>query len=348
MKIGVWNYYEDLNVNNFLFLNKDVGIGDNLLLPFNKLYLNGKKNGIEFMTLDTIENFEDIDGLLFFDFPRPNNYYVERVFKLKIPKYLVIFESEIIKPDNWCLENHKLFDKIFTWNDEFIDNNKYFKLNFSHLLPKEIDKNLSKKKKLCTLISSHHKNNHPLELYSKREEAIRWFEKNHPVDFDLYGQGWNFYIFKNRYVRYLLGKIKLDKLFKSNFPSYKGSIGSKKYILEKYKFSICYENAQNISGYITEKIFDCFLAGCVPIYLGADNITDHVPANCFVDKRKFNNYEDLYQYINTISDDEYAQYLNNIELFFNSKGSEQFTSQYFAKTIVSNMQTGNKVDGAEL
>ena len=48
-------------------------------------------------------------------------------------------------------------------------------------------------------------------------------------------------------------------------------------------FAICYENARDIPGYITEKIFDCFFAGCVPIYWGgAPNVTDHIPANTFI------------------------------------------------------------------
>jgi hypothetical protein len=41
-KIGVWSYYEVLNTNNFLLLNKDAGIGDNLLEPFNQLYVKEK------------------------------------------------------------------------------------------------------------------------------------------------------------------------------------------------------------------------------------------------------------------------------------------------------------------
>jgi hypothetical protein len=41
--------------------------------------------------------------------------------------------------------------------------------------------------------------NHPLELYSKRVEAIKWFEKNHPEDFDFYGIGWDRYVSSNRY-----------------------------------------------------------------------------------------------------------------------------------------------------
>jgi len=45
-------------------------------------------------------------------------------------------------------------------------------------------------------------------------------------------------------------------------------VGHKKPIMEQYKFSIYHENARNIPGYITEKIFDSFFAGCVPVYWG--------------------------------------------------------------------------------
>lgn len=37
--------------------------------------------------------------------------------------------------------------------------------------------------------------------------------------------------------------------------------------LKTYKFNICFENS-SYPGYLTEKLFDAFLAGCVPIYWG--------------------------------------------------------------------------------
>jgi len=122
-----------------LFLNASVEIDENLLSPFHEMYLYGKKHDIHFMTLDVVEKFEDMDGFLFLDFPNLKNSYVKQALKLDLPKYLVIFESEAIKPDNWNSDNHKIFDKIFTWSDELIDNNKYFKLNFPHSLPKTIN-----------------------------------------------------------------------------------------------------------------------------------------------------------------------------------------------------------------
>ena len=105
--------------------------------------------------------------------------------------------------------------------------------------------------------------------------------------------------------------------------------------MQNYKFAICYENIKDQNGYITEKIFDCFFAGCVPIYWGAKNITDHIPENCFIDKRKFHTYEELYRYINSMDDITYLSYLDNIEEFLKSSESDPFKAEVFAQTIVT-------------
>ena len=93
----------------------------------------------------------------------------------------------------------------------------------------------------------------------------------------------------------------------------------------------------DIPGYITEKIFDCFIAGCVPIYWGANNIDKYIPNNCFIDKRKFDDYEALHQFINNMKDSKYSHYLENIEIFLNSKSINQFSVKYFSKAISSNI-----------
>jgi hypothetical protein len=333
-KIGVWNYYEVFNTNNYLLLNKDAGIGDNLLEPFNQLYIKGKHNNIDFMTLDLIDNFSDMDGFIFFDFPRMTNRYVKKVFQTDLPKYLVVLESKLIRIDNWDVNKCVFFKKIFTWSDDIANGKKYIKLNLSQKIIKDIKKDISKKKKLCTLIAGNKKINHPLELYSKRVEAIKWFEKNHPEDFDFYGVNWDRYVSGNKYIRYLFRITGLSKMFKPNYLSYKGKIDSKKDTLEKYKFSICYENARDTPGYITEKIFDCFFAGCVPIYWGANNITDHIPKECFIDKRDFEDYKSLYAYLTDLSDDKYLEYIDAIENYLKSKEAYKFSAENFANTIV--------------
>ncbi|MFW2555404.1 glycosyltransferase family 10 domain-containing protein [Aliarcobacter butzleri] len=323
------SFYLNYNLKNKVFDINDMIVNrDNYAYSYFKLKKMFLENGMNLSTYD-INPIKESKIVIYNDMPKvlPNNEDIKK-------SYLLLFESKLIKPENWDLEKHKYFNKIFTWDDRIIDNKKYFKINFAHLFPESINKDLSKKEKLCTLIAGNKKVNHQLELYSKRVEAIRWFEDNYPKDFDFYGMGWNEYTSSNKYIRFLFRKLKLSKLFKPNFPSYKGKVDSKKEVLEKYKFAICYENAKDINGYITEKIFDCFFSGCIPIYWGANNISEHIPKECFVDKREFDSYEKLYEFITNMAEEEYLKYLDAIENYLNSSQANEFRAEFFANTIV--------------
>jgi hypothetical protein len=245
----------------------------------------------------------------------------------------------LIRPDNFDVSKHNHFKKIFTWSDDLVDNKKYFKINYAFKIPKKIPKKFNKEK-LCCLIVGNKNSNYPNELYSERKKVIKWFEKNHLDDFDLYGVGWNEYHFKGiklirAFNRISIAKKIMYKYFGEYYPSYKGKVDSKFDTMLNYKFAICYENIKDISGYITEKILDAMFAGCIPIYLGADNIVKYIPKNCFIDKRDFDTYEKLYAYIISINENEYMNYLNNIETFLNSDKGIQFSSESFAKIVVN-------------
>ena len=165
--------------------------------------------------------------------------------------------------------------------------------------------------------------------------------KNHPDDFDLYGFDWDEYKFGNKLSLFNHNKLKfIRKYIKNNYPSYIGFVESKHNTLKKYKFSICYENAIDIPGYITEKIFDCFFSGCVPIYLGSKSIYNLIPENTFVDKRKFGTYEELYSFISQMSDNEYLTYVKNINDFLNSDKITPFSAECFAETFIYQINMG--------
>lgn len=319
--------------NNTIF-NKNSKLNrDDSFSNFIELKKEFLKHDYDLSTND-LNTIDESDIVIYFDMPNilPKQKDINK-------SYLIMAESILIRPDNYIMEKHEYFNKIFTWDDNLVDNIKYFKLNFSHLFPEEINKNISKKEKLCTLIAGNKKIDHPLELYSKRIEAIRWFEKNYPEEFDLYGIGWDKYVFSGiKLIRALNKFPALSKFFlkatAQTYPSYKGLVKKKVAVMEKYRFSICYENAKNIPGYITEKIFDSFFAGCVPIYWGANNILDYIPKNCFIDKRDFSTYEELYKYIKNMSDEEYKIYLTNIEKYLQSDKSKAFKSKYYGQSIV--------------
>jgi hypothetical protein len=255
--------------------------------------------------------------------------------------FIILSESEFIRPDNYDKSKHEYFNKIFTWHDDYVDNKNYIKLNYAHKFPRSI-KSGYQKRKLCHLISANKKPPHSAvnDLYSKRVEAIRWFEKHQPSDFDLFGVNWDKLAYSSNRLTRLMKKLTVlerlvNKLFFKEYPSYKGKVDNKKETTEGYRFSICFENAKDIPGYITEKIFDSFFAGCIPVYWGANNIQEYVPNDCYIDMRNFSSFEELYKHISNITEDQYNTYIDNIKKYLETDNAIQFTSKGFAQTIIN-------------
>lgn len=325
---------EKLYQQNILFDKQQTKINarDNSFAKYHVLYDVLKENGFEIATSD-INTIQDSEVVIYRDLPKklPLEKDIEK-------SYLIMNESPLVRPDNFDVSKHKYFNKIFTWNDELVDNEKYFKFNYSFIIPKEIPKFFDKPN-LCCLIVGNKDSNHPNELYSERKKLIRWFEQNHPLDFDLYGVGWNQYRFKGIKLIRAFNRVPLlpqifAKLTKQIYPSYQGKVANKFETMQSYKFAICYENIKDISGYITEKMFDVMFAGCVPIYWGADNVTEYIPKDCFIDKRDFRTYEELYKYMKNMDESTYIEYLNNIEGFLNTKQGYKFSAKSNAEIFV--------------
>ena len=190
--------------NRLFDLQNSVINRDNCIYPFYLLKEIFLKYEYSLATQD-IHSIEEANIVIYNEMPEllPQKKDIDK-------SYLLIFESELIRADNWDFEKHKYFHKIFTWNDDIVDNKKYFKFNFSQEIPQVIDENLNNKEKLCTLIAGNKKSSHPLELYSKRIEAIQWFEKYHPQDFNFYGIGWDKHISTNRYINYIFKKLPIS------------------------------------------------------------------------------------------------------------------------------------------
>jgi alpha-1,3-fucosyltransferase 10 len=58
----------------------------------------------------------------------------------------------------------------------------------------------------------------------------------------------------------------------------------KQSIISDYPFFLAFENS-NCYDYVTEKPYDAFLGGAIPIYMGAPNVDEYLPANSFIDAR---------------------------------------------------------------
>lgn len=310
--VGVWNAYERLNPNNQLMAFTTLGLGDDLLKPVNVLGQMGLEKGLALLSLDLLPEVRQADAFIFLDRPDDNHEWVKQALTSGKPCILFINETEMILPGNWKRESHAAYKRIFTWNNDWADGQKYIHFYQAQDLPRGLDVALAQKEKLCTLIASNKVLDDPLELYSHRLAAIRWFEAHHPEDFDLYGYDWD----------------------ERTFPSYRGTLKRKTETLVRYRFAICYENTFAYPGYITEKLFDCLKASCVPVYWGAPNITDVIPANCFVDRRNFASLDELYGFMVGMSDAEYSGYLEHISAFLAGPVSDRFRCEYFAAQVI--------------
>lgn len=70
-------------------------------------------------------------------------------------------------------------------------------------------------------------------------------------------------------------------------------------MMRKYAFYFAFEN-QRIDDYITEKLWDTFRAGVLPVYFGAPNIQEHVPSNSIVHVDDFTSVDALAQHLKAI------------------------------------------------
>jgi glycosyltransferase involved in cell wall biosynthesis len=319
IKVLVTGLYESLFENSFLFKNTEAPIGSELLRPWVEIFQYGKNNGIDFLTNDSLKENEIIDAIICIDRPLDQNIVANHYLERDILKILILYETEMIHSPNWDMSYHKRYDMIFTWNDEFVDNLRYFKCFFpGNLEPNfhvdEMRKNGSHKK-LCTMVASGKLINHPNELYSERIKIIQWFDDHHPEDFELYGVGWP----------------------ENYFKTYKGRVIDKIATLSNFKFSICFENAKDYEGYISEKIIDCLKSGVIPIYFGAPNIVDWIPSSCYINYTEFDSIDSLYSFMKNMTESIYLNYLSSIDSFLKSPDSYPFSIDFFITQLTGHL-----------
>lgn len=242
--------------------------------------------------------------------------------------YLLILEGILDAPENHSKNLSKYFKKVFTWNDNLVDNSKFLKI----LWPQQVEWATVESipfsdKKLIVNISANKFSTSHFELYSERRKIIKYLDKYHSDQFDLYGFGWN-------QPTNLFQKI--APLFYKSYNTYRGIAGDKGQIFSKYKFGIVYDNAK-IPGYVTEKIFDCLRSNCIPIYLGAPNISEILPSDLYIDRRNFKSNRDLLDFLLKIDEDEYLSYILRIKKYLLTDNFKSHLSISLAQTIALNL-----------
>lgn len=110
---------------------------------------------------------------------------------------------------------------------------------------------------------------------------------------DLFGRGWDRLTGLPPYWQ-----KKLSQAFKTDVPQ---QSEIKLITLRNYKFCLCFENAK-FPGYVTEKMIEAIVAGVVPVYLGAPDIVNLIPPECYVDIRNFQTPQKLVDYLHSMTE----------------------------------------------
>ena len=325
------NYYQQDRIKNASFEEVDRHHTYNPTFTNRLLRSEFLKHGIELNNPDVNQGREIAFSIL---------HDGQQINHIPSPKYLIATENPYICPLNRDEQYLSTFDGVFTWNKDLIH-----LPNTRHLfIPNQIQIQQAPSFKdrpiFACLINANKAFPTPIEddLYIERINVIRWYEKNASDYFSLYGLGWSkpepAFTSSEKITR-RLKRIASQIFGYKPFPSYVGEIEDKGSVYQKTKFAYCYENAANLPDYISEKIFDCFLSGCVPVYWGSSTIEEHIPNTCYIDRRNFKSMSEVHQFLLNITADQYQQYQDNIQKFLASPKAMEFDTSIYASIIVN-------------
>lgn len=181
------------------------------------------------------------------------------------------------------------------------------------------------------------------ELYTARLAAVEYFHQYREID--LYGRNWDRMPARVGKVRTpatlrrmvarawpMWQRIRPDPRYVAAAGATRGPARSKSETMSGYRFALCFENSV-LKGWMTEKLFDCFFCGTVPVYWGAPDVLDWVPAECFIDMRQFRDLGDLRRFLHALEPAQHERYREAARDYLTTDRFTPFRSATFASRV---------------
>lgn len=308
---------------------------DNCNLPFAYLKEVANSRGIEVFTADYLINgIKKADINIYCSFGELRNYKKLSRRKDVILSSILTFEPPLICPKYYreILTLRKYFQRVFSFSEkegiEDFVRDEIFLEKLYYCQPENVVRpelwGRNDRGFLVTVIANKWPNFLRQGLYRERIKAVLYFAQFNEID--LYGFGWD----KLPMFPYWFSSKDIKKVWK-------GFVTAKHEILAKYNFSICFENSI-FPGYVSEKIFDCFVAGTVPLYWGAPDVQKYIPKDCFIDMRDFKDYAELRKFLKSLKHQDVKKYKYYAKDYLNSELYKPFTKEYFAEMILRGVE----------
>jgi hypothetical protein len=254
--------------------------------------------------------------------------------------YVYLYENPLIRPLNRDRAALARYAKWFAWDGELLDDPRAVRLLYPNRFEGGPWNGPEARPLFCVLVASNKALAvvDPRDQYQARVRILDWYERHAPADFHLFGRGWERpAALPGRWgrVRNQLRKILARfRPAKSPYASWRGPVDDKIELLTRARFCLAHENCRDLPGYVTEKLFDCFRAGCVPVYVGPREIADLVPPDCFVDGRACATPAELDARLRAIDDEAYRGYQERIRRFLQSAQARPFSQDHFVDVLV--------------
>lgn len=255
--------------------------------------------------------------------------------------YVYLYENPLIRPLNRDRAALARYAKWFTWDEALLDDPRAIKLPYPNDLSLSHWNGPENRPLFLALVASNKALaiSDPRDQYQERVRILEWYERHASTDFHLYGRGWD----RPAALPGRLGRLRnqVRKLTsrllsaRSPYSTWKGPVDDKIRLLSRARFCLAHENTRDLAGYVTEKLFDCFRAGCVPVYSGPKEIHDIIPATCFIDARRFTSPEKMHNHLRSLDDVDYRGFQDSIRRFLLSDGAKPYSREHFVESIAA-------------
>lgn len=269
--------------------------------------------------------------------------------------YLLLNEPATYYPRVWDKASHVPFDRVFTWDYTLADGQKYIHHNFaidlaSYPLFEDVTEAEFERRHLLVLMAGMFQFSPPppnsRSLLYTRYRTLLWFGKHWPQQFAFYSRGIDPAAYRSfrglgllqlvmprAVINWVAGRVAERRRRVVQAISH-GPVPplEKLATIRSYRFVVCYENTST-PGYVSEKLFDCLFAGCVPIYLGEPHIERLVPPSCYIDRRQFATDIELADFLTQMPYVRYYQYIEAMRHFTQELSQQQFGSAANAQRI---------------
>jgi hypothetical protein len=263
----------------------------------------------------SLEDYPEI--LICVDYKRTDMKIIDRAKKMQIPTTLIICEPEVVIPQQARKSLRRRFDRVLEiGRPETIPQLKWAQTWRS------LDREQARSKS-AVMINADKWSFITGNLYWLRAAVA---SESH--DLDVFGHGWDrklhirlahrvFELLRTLVAR-RMPSIKGINYILSKPLSLKGAVLDKVEQMTNYRVALVIENSQEL---LTEKLFDAWFAGCVPVYVGPSVKKFGIPSELVVECEP--NKEHLKASIRSALNFDRTQFLNSLEQFLaSSAGSE--------------------------